>query len=99
MKGNASIDNGKRVLELAEKAASLYSAQIPAEKRRLLNLVHSNSFWVGGKLVPNYRKPFDMIVKTNHEYQIKKATSLVKSDLFDIWREGLEKNRILLFRC
>jgi hypothetical protein len=26
------IDNGKRLLELAQKAASLYSAQIPAEK-------------------------------------------------------------------
>ena len=45
-----------------------------------------NSFWAGGKLMPNYRKPFDMIVKTNHEYQIKKATSLTRNDLFDIWR-------------
>jgi hypothetical protein len=43
-----SIDSGKRLLELAQKAASLYSAQIPAEKRKLLNSVYSNSLWAGG---------------------------------------------------
>ena len=80
------LDSGKRLLELAQKAASLYSAQVPTEKRKLLNLVHSNSSWAGGKLMPNYRKPFDMIVEINHEYQRKKATFPEKSDLIEIWR-------------
>lgn len=31
-------------LELAQKAARLNSKQIPAEKRKLSNMVHSNSF-------------------------------------------------------
>ncbi len=87
------IDNGKRLLELAQKAASLYSAQIPAEKRKLLNLVHSNSTWAGGELATNYRKPFDMIAGSNSECQRKKATSLAKSDLLDIWRPLPDLNR------
>jgi hypothetical protein len=80
------IDNGKRLLELAQKAASLYSAQIPSEKRKLLNLVYSNSIWAGGELASNYRKPFDLIADSNQTYQREKATNPKKSDLFDIWR-------------
>ena len=81
-----SIDNGKRVLELAQKAATLYSAQIPGEKRKLLNMVHSNSTWAGGILTANYRKPFDIIAVSNAEYQKEKATFPEKNDLFEIWR-------------
>jgi hypothetical protein len=88
----ASIDNGKRLLELAQKAASLYSAQIPAEKRKLLNMVHSNSTWAGGELAPSYRKPFDIIAVSNQAYQIKKATNPKKSDLSDIWRPRVDSN-------
>ncbi|MBW4055652.1 MAG: recombinase family protein [Proteobacteria bacterium] len=80
------IDNGKRLLELSQKAASLYSAQIPAEKRKLLNMVYSNSTWAGGELAPNYRKPFDIIADSNQAYQRKKATFPEENDLFDIWR-------------
>jgi len=42
------IGNGRRLLELAQKAASPHSAQIPAEKRKLLNSVYSNSTWTNG---------------------------------------------------
>ena len=80
------LDSGKRLLELAQKAASLYSAQVPTEKRKLLNLVYSNSSWAGGELTPNYRKPFDMLAVSNQAYQRKKATFPEKSDLIEIWR-------------
>jgi hypothetical protein len=86
------IDNGKRLLELSQKAASLYSAQIPAEKRKLLNMVYSNSTWAGGELAPNFRKPFDMIAVSNQAYQIEKATNPKKSGLFDIWRSTKDGN-------
>ena len=92
-KNEDSIDSGKRVLELAQKAASLYSAQIPAEKRKLLNSVHSNSTLAGGKLSRNYRKPFDMIADLNSDYQRKKATFPKKNDLFEIWRPLPDLNR------
>jgi len=80
-----SIDRAARLLELAQKAASLYSAQIPAEKRKLLNMVYPNSTWAGGELAPNNRKPFDMIVVPNQTYQRKKVTSPEENDLSDIW--------------
>ena len=87
-----NIDSGKRVLELAQKAASLYSAQVTAEKRKLLNLVYSNSTWAGGELVPNFRQPFDLLAETNREYKKEKATFLEKSDLFEIWRPRDDSN-------
>ena len=74
-----------RVLELAQKAATLYSAQISDEKRKLLNSVCSNSTWAGGELTVNFRKPFDMIAITNDEYKRKKATNPERSDLFENW--------------
>ena len=55
------------------------------EKRRLLNLVFSNSTWKAGHLTPKYRKPFDLLAVTNIAYKKEKATSPRKSDDFDIW--------------
>jgi site-specific DNA recombinase len=60
----AYIDDGVYLLELAQKAVSLYSRQSMQEKRGLLNFVHSNSVWKNGQLIPNYRKPFDLLVVT-----------------------------------
>ena len=79
----ANINDGRRVLELAQKAASLYSAQIPEEKRKLLSTVCSNSTWGGGELTANFNKPFDIIAITNDEYKEKKAISPKKNDLFE----------------
>jgi hypothetical protein len=61
----STIDNSTRILELAQNAARLYSAQIPEEKRKLLISVYSNSLWAGEDLVPNFRKPFDIIAVSN----------------------------------
>jgi len=80
------IHSETRVLELARSDARPYSAQIPEEKRKLLNLLCSNSTWACGELTANYNKPFDIFAVTNEEYQRKKATSPEKSDLFEIWR-------------
>jgi hypothetical protein len=86
------IDSKVRVLELAQSAASLYSAQVPEEKRKLLNLVCSNSTWASGELMANYNKPFDIIAVTNDEYKKEKATSPEKSDLIEIWRPRDDSN-------
>ena len=50
-----------RILELANKAYSLYVSQNAAEQGRLLRLVLSNCATDGVSLYPAYRKPFDMI--------------------------------------
>jgi hypothetical protein len=67
-------------------AASRYSAQIPAKKRKLLNSVYSNSSWEGGEQEPNFNKPSDLIAVSNQAHQIKKATFPEKNDLLVIWR-------------
>jgi len=82
----ANIIDARRILELAQKAATLYSAQIPEEKRKLLSTVCSNSNWGSGELTANFNQPFDMIAITNDEYKEKKATFPEKNDLFEIWR-------------
>ena len=70
------------------------------EKRRLLDFVFSNSTWKHGKLIPNYRKPFDILAVTNVAYQQEKAASLSKDDLFNIWLPEVNPLRNLsLFPC
>lgn len=56
-----SIDSAERLLELAQKASSLYVRQVSDEKRTLLNLVYSNSTFGSGELRPNFRQPFDLL--------------------------------------
>ena len=53
--------NAARILELANKAYSLYVSQDHAEKAKLLKMVLSNCGIDAVSLFPTYRKPFDLI--------------------------------------
>jgi site-specific DNA recombinase len=53
--------DGVRILELANKAHSLYLRQNSAEKARLLKIVLSNCAIGAANVYPSYRKPFDLI--------------------------------------
>ena len=86
------LDEGVRLIELAQQAAILYENQSMEEKRRLLNFVCSNSIWKDGKLIPSYRKPFDLLAVTNVAYQKEKAASSSENDLFNIWLPGTDSN-------
>jgi site-specific DNA recombinase len=57
------LEEGIRVLELANKAYSLYLRQPPHEKARLLKIVQSNCVWDGVSACPEYRKPFDILAE------------------------------------
>ncbi len=92
LQNEAKVMGKDRVLELAQNAVNLYSAQFSDEKRKMLNCVYSNSTWSGGELAANYRQPFDMIAVTNDEYKKEKVTNPEKSDLFDIWRPRVDSN-------
>jgi len=61
----AYVETGVRLLELASRAHELFVKQIPAEKRRLLNFLVSNSTWGDGKLSVTFRQPFDLLMDTN----------------------------------
>jgi site-specific DNA recombinase len=87
------LDEGIKLLELAQRAVILYEKQTEQEKRRIINFVCSNSTWKDGKLVPKYRQPFDILAERNSAYQKEMAFSPKKKGHFDIWLPGTDSNR------
>ncbi len=87
------LEEGVRLLELAQKAVVLYEQQDMREKRRLLDFVCSNSQWKDGRLIPTYRKPFDLLAATNMSYTKTKATFPTESDPRPIWLPGPDSNQ------
>jgi len=59
------MDEGIQILELARNAQKLFERQQPRQKRRLLNFVLSNCSWEDGRVVANFRQPFDLLAQTN----------------------------------
>ncbi len=59
----AYYEDGIKILELANRAYSLYVQQSPHEQRRLLNVLLSNCTLTNGNLCPTYRKPFDLLAQ------------------------------------
>ncbi|MFC1807974.1 recombinase family protein [Candidatus Omnitrophota bacterium] len=57
------LTQGVHILELANRAYSLYVKQNRAERRKLLNVILSNCTLNDATLYPTYRKPFDLLVK------------------------------------
>ncbi|MFZ7113386.1 MAG: recombinase family protein [Desulfatiglandales bacterium] len=86
------LDEGIKLLELAQHAVILYEKQTAQEKRKIINFVCSNSLWKDGRLIPNYRQPFDILAKNNLAYQKEKASFPKKIGLFDIWLPGTDSN-------
>ena len=66
-----------RTLELANKAHSLYLAQPPTEKAKLLKVVLSNCAIDAASVYPAYRKPFDMIFQRakNEEWRARRDSN------------------------
>lgn len=62
-----------------------------SEKRKLLAFLCSNSTWKDGRLIPQYRQPFDLVAVTNKSYQQTKATSPEESGLCPNWLPYLEE--------
>jgi len=87
------LDESIRLLELAQKAGSLFRKQSPAEKRRLLGFVLSNCTWKEGKLVAEYRQPFDLLAKNVVAFEEKKRVEGPRTRISDIWLPGTGSNR------
>ena len=79
------FQDGVRLLELSKKAYFLFEKQNPAEKRRLLDFVCSNSTWKDQTLTATFRQPFDILAVTNKAWQNEKAAGVNSSDLRQIW--------------
>jgi site-specific DNA recombinase len=86
------LEEGVRLLELANHAAELFEKQEPREKRRLLDFVLSNSSWKGGELVPQYRQPFEMIGHAATACADRKATGSSPDDLHQVMYPRQDSN-------
>jgi site-specific DNA recombinase len=58
------MEEGVTLLTLAKDAQRLFENRPPADKRRLLNFVLSNSTWRDGELQATFRQPFNLIAET-----------------------------------
>jgi hypothetical protein len=58
---NKRLLTAQRILELANKAYSLYLARNPEDQAQLLRMVLLNCAIDGASVQPTYRKPFDLI--------------------------------------
>ena len=67
------MDEGVRIVELAQKAGDLFDKQVPSEKRRLLNCVMSGATWKEGALEIQFRQPFDMLIDAVAIVEAKQA--------------------------
>jgi hypothetical protein len=49
---------------------------------------------IDGRLIPNYRKPFDLLALTNAEVQKERAVPPKKHGPFEIWLPGRDSLRL-----
>ncbi len=89
---NAYIDKGVKLLELAQRAVTLYEKQDMLEKRRIINFVCSNSVWKDGVVHPIYRQPFDILVENNVIWEKEKVASCGKTTIFENWYARRDSN-------
>ena len=87
------LEEGVRLLELAQNAQRLFEKQDAREKRRLLNLLVSNCSWRDGDLTVTLRQPFDIIAETATIDTQKKTAGEVSNGLSVIWLPGTDSNR------
>jgi site-specific DNA recombinase len=69
------IEDGTRLLDLANRAAEIFERQPATEKRKLLRFVVAQCSWRDGQLEFEYRKPFDLIAEFE---QAEKTRTLKK---------------------
>lgn len=87
-----NIDDGVRILELASRAVELFEQQEMMEKKCLLKTLTSNFFYENGKLIPTYRKPFDLIVLMNQTLKKEKPVSIATYGRSPSWLGNRDSN-------
>jgi site-specific DNA recombinase len=79
------LDEGVRLLELAQSACRLFDCQEAREKRRLLDFVVSNCSWKAGELTIELRQPFDILAKATASAAAGVAPAHANSSRSEIW--------------
>jgi len=62
---STGTDDAREAFELLKRAGELYSQQTPQEQAEALRMLVSNCELRGAKIVPHYRKPFDLVAVGN----------------------------------
>ena len=86
------LEDGVRLIELAQNAQRLFEKQDSREKRRLLNFLVSNSSWQDGELTATLRQPFDLIAETTAIEAKRKAAEDISNDLSVNWLRRQDSN-------
>ena len=86
------LEEGVRLLELAQQAHRLFQKQEPREKRRLLNFLLSNCSWKGGGLTAAFRQPFDMLVVATAAQEQAKLATTGSAAVSENWRPWGDSN-------
>jgi hypothetical protein len=79
------LGHGVKILELAQRAHSLYLTRTAREKRQLLDFVLSNSTWKHSELTTEFSQPFNMLAVTNTTWKAEKAAGAGPNGLSEIW--------------
>jgi site-specific DNA recombinase len=87
------VDLGVQLLELVQRAGSLYLRQTTAERRKLAAVVLSNCIWSDGKLVAKFRKPFDLLAVTKQKTAALAAVKEPERALCPVWLPHLDSNQ------
>jgi len=67
------------LLEVVQRAPSLFEKQPARGKRRLLDFVLSNCSWKDGQLTATYRQPFDIIAASVEAQSKEKAAGVASN--------------------
>jgi site-specific DNA recombinase len=86
------LEEGVRLIELAQNAQILFEKQDSREKRRLLNFLVSNCSWADGELSVTLKQPFDLIAETAMIDAQKKAAGEVSNGLSVNWLRRQDSN-------
>ena len=73
------LETGIKILELSNKAATLFKVRNPGKKQQLLNKLLSNCTLSANKVVPTYRKPFDILVEGSSRSNLLREISAIRT--------------------
>ena len=87
------MDEGVKLLELAQRAQRLFERQEPRQKRRLLNFLLSNCTWADGEMTATFRQPFDLLAETTTAAARQEPVTMANSVKSEIWLGDLDSNQ------
>jgi hypothetical protein len=83
--GPAPVIEAINVMDLASRAADLFSVQSVYEKQRFLRLVLKSAFWRDGHLSTEFEEPFESLTRSNQLSRTKQAENGMAAAQIQDW--------------